>query len=140
MSSLNKVQIIGRLGRDPDTKAMLSGDLVCNLSIATDEVYKDKNGDQQKNTEWHRVVLFKRLAEVADQYLSKGGQVYIEGNIKTRKWKDRDGNDRYTTEIRGQRLIMLGAKGDEQSQVSKPKPAAPAQADGEGVEEDDILF
>lgn len=115
MSSLNKAMIIGNLGAEPDTRYMPSGDAVTNLSIATSEKWKDKQtGEPKERTEWHRVALFGRTAEVAAEYLHKGSKVYIEGQLQTRKWQDKDGHDRYTTEIKGQRLVMLDSKGSGQ--------------------------
>ncbi len=109
---VNKVILIGNLGADPETRAMPSGSTVANLSIATTESWRDKqSGDKQERTEWHRVALFGRLAEIAAEYLRKGSQVYIEGSLRTRKWQDKQGNERYTTEIVGNELQMLGGRG-----------------------------
>src|ERR1700730_3720451 len=109
---INKVILIGNLGADPETRAMPSGTTVANLRIATSESWRDKQtGEQQERTEWHRVALFGRLAEVAGEYLRKGSQVYIEGSLRTRKWQDKQGNDRYSTEIVGNDLQMLGGRG-----------------------------
>jgi len=105
---LNKVMLIGNLGADPETRFTQDGTCVCNLRIATTEKFKNRNGEQQERTEWHRVVMWGRLGEIANQYLSKGSRVYIEGKIETRKWQDRDGNDKYTTEIRANEMKMLG--------------------------------
>lgn len=111
MASLNKVILIGNLGADPETRYAPSGDAICNLRIATTEVWKDKaSGERREATEWHRVVFFGRTAEVAAQYLRKGSQVYIEGRLQTRKWQDKDGQERYTTEIRGDEMKMLGSR------------------------------
>ena len=110
MASVNKVILIGNLGRDPEVRYMPSGDAVANLNIATTEKWKDKNGEQQEQTEWHRVAFFGRQAEICGEYLRKGSQVYIEGRLQTRKWTDKDGNERYTTEIRGDRMQMLGGR------------------------------
>ena len=97
---VNKVIVVGNLGQDPEVKYMTSGDAVCNISVATTEAWNDKqSGEKVEHTEWHRVVMFRRLAEIAGEYLRKGSQVYIEGKLKTRKWQDNNGNDRYTTEI-----------------------------------------
>ena len=102
---INKVIVVGNLGADPDTRYMPSGGAVTNLSIATSESWKDKQtGEQKERTEWHKVAMFGRLAEIAAEYLRKGSQVYIEGKLRTRKWQDRDGNDRYTTEVVIQRF------------------------------------
>jgi single-strand DNA-binding protein len=109
---VNKVILIGNLGADPETRAMPSGTTVANLRVATSESWRDKQtGEQQERTEWHRVAFFGRLAEVAGEYLRKGSQVYIEGSLRTRKWQDKQGNDRYSTEIIGNDLQMLGARG-----------------------------
>ena len=109
---VNKVILIGNLGADPETRAMPSGTTVANLRVATSESWRDKQtGEQQERTEWHRVALFGRLAEVAGEYLRKGSQVYIEGSLRTRKWQDKQGNERYSTEIVGNDLQMLGGRG-----------------------------
>ena len=108
---VNKVILVGNLGSDPEVKYMPSGDAVANVSLATTESWKDKQtGENVEKTEWHRLVFFKRLAEIAGEYLRKGSQVYVEGNLQTRKWQDRDGNDRYTTEIRVRDMQMLGSR------------------------------
>jgi single-strand DNA-binding protein len=109
---INKVILVGNLGADPETRYMPSGTAVTNLSVATSESWKDKQtGEQNERTEWHKVVMFDRLAEIAAEYLRKGSQVYIEGKLQTRKWQDRDGNDRWTTEIRANEMQMLGGRG-----------------------------
>src|SRR5579862_1021807 len=109
---INKVILIGNLGADPETRAMPSGSSVANLRVATSESWRDKQtGEQQERTEWHRVALFGRLAEVASEYLRKGSQVYIEGSLRTRKWQDKQGNERYSTEIVGNEMQMLGGRG-----------------------------
>ncbi|HEX4388481.1 MAG TPA: single-stranded DNA-binding protein [Steroidobacteraceae bacterium] len=109
---INKVILIGNLGADPETRAMPSGTTVANLRVATSESWRDKQtGEQQERTEWHRVALFGRLAEVASEYLRKGSQVYIEGSLRTRKWQDKQGNERYSTEIVGNEMQMLGGRG-----------------------------
>ncbi|MCP5360761.1 MAG: single-stranded DNA-binding protein [Sinobacteraceae bacterium] len=109
---INKVILVGNLGQDPDTKAMPSGMTVCNLRIATSESWKDKqSGEMKEQTEWHSVAMFGRLAEIAGEYLRKGSQVYIEGRLRTRKWQDKQGNDRYTTEIVANEMQMLGGRG-----------------------------
>jgi single-strand DNA-binding protein len=109
---INKVILIGNLGQDPDTKAMPSGMTVCNLRIATSESWKDKQtGEMKEQTEWHSVAMFGRLAEIAGEYLRKGSQVYIEGRLRTRKWQDKEGKDRYTTEIVANEMQMLGSGG-----------------------------
>jgi len=109
---INKVIIVGNVGGDPETRAMPSGSSVTNLTIATNESWKDKQtGEQKERTEWHRVAMFNRLAEIAAEYLRKGSQVYIEGKLRTRKWQDKSGNDRYTTEIIADEMQMLGGRG-----------------------------
>ncbi|MDX8391110.1 MAG: single-stranded DNA-binding protein [Mariprofundaceae bacterium] len=123
---LNKAILIGNMGADPETRYMQDGTCVCNIRIATTERFKDRNGERQEKTEWHRVVLWAKLGEIANQYLRKGSQVYIEGKIETRKWTDRDGNDRYTTEIRANEMKMLGGKGEGAARSSAPAAAAPA--------------
>ena len=109
---INKVIIVGNVGGDPETRYMPSGSAVTNLTIATNESWKDKaTGEQKERTEWHRVAMFNRLAEIAAEYLRKGSQVYIEGKLRTRKWQDKSGNDRYTTEIIADEMQMLGGRG-----------------------------
>ncbi|HTT40011.1 MAG TPA: single-stranded DNA-binding protein [Burkholderiales bacterium] len=111
MASVNKVILIGNLGRDPEVRYLPSGDAVATLNVATTEKWKDKNGEQQEQTEWHRVSFFGRQAEICGEYLRKGSQIYIEGRLQTRKWTDKEGKERYTTEIRGDRMQMLGGRG-----------------------------
>jgi len=109
---VNKVIIVGNLGQDPETRYMPSGSAVTNFTVATNESWKDKQtGEQKDRTEWHRVAMFNRLAEIAAEYLRKGSQVYIEGKLRTRKWQGQDGNDRYTTEIIADEMQMLGGRG-----------------------------
>lgn len=107
MASVNKVILVGNLGADPEVRHTATGDAVCTLSLATTEKYKDKTGTQQEVTEWHRVAMFRRLAEIAGEYLRKGSSVYVEGRLKTRKWQDKNGQDRYTTEIEASEMKML---------------------------------
>ena len=147
MASLNKVILIGNLGKDPETRYAPSGDAICNLVIATSEAWKDKNtGEKKESTEWHRVVFFGKLAEVAAQYLKKGAQVYVEGRMQTRKWQDKDGQDRYTTEIRGDEMKMLGRRegGSDAPQQrpaqSAPRQPKPAASSGFDDIDDDIPF
>jgi single-strand DNA-binding protein len=121
---INKVILIGNLGADPETRAIPSGTTVANLRIATSESWRDKqSGEQQERTEWHRVALFGRLAEIAAEYLKKGSQVYIEGSLRTRKWQDKQGNDRYSTEIIGNELQMLGGRGGGGGAATGTSPA-----------------
>lgn len=110
MASVNKVILVGNLGRDPETRYTTGGDAVTNIRIATTDTWKDKNGEKQERTEWHTVVFFGRQAEIAGEYLKKGRQVYVEGRLQTRKWQDKDGQDRYTTEIVADRMQMLGSR------------------------------
>jgi single-strand DNA-binding protein len=109
---INKVILVGNLGKDPETRYMPSGSAVTNLTLATSEAWKDKqSGEQQERTEWHKIAMFGRLAEIAAEYLRKGSQVYIEGKLRTRKWQDKEGKDRWTTEIVADEMQMLGGKG-----------------------------
>ena len=136
---LNKAQIIGRVGRDPEVRYLTSGDAVVNISLATTERWKDKSsGETKEATEWHRVNLFGRLAEIAGQYVQQGSLIYIEGKIKTRKWKDKDGTEKYTTEIFGESLKLLSSKQGTQPREEKPKP----ESKGSGFDDmnDDIPF
>ena len=110
MASVNKVILVGNLGRDPETRYLPDGGAITNISIATTDVWKDKAGDKQEKTEWHRIAFFGRLAEIAGEYLKKGSQVYVEGRLQTRKWQDKEGQDKYTTEIIADRMQMLGAR------------------------------
>tara|TARA_R110000787_G_scaffold21425_5_gene63382 strand:+ start:779 stop:1189 length:411 start_codon:yes stop_codon:yes gene_type:complete len=136
MSGINKVIIVGRLGQDPEAKSLPSGIAVTNISVATSETWKDKeSGEKQEKTEWHRIVFFKRLAEVAGEYLKKGSQVYIEGSLQTRKWEDKNGVERYTTEIKAMNMQMLDSKSGELApKARESKPAQAADFD------DDIPF
>ncbi len=138
--SVNKAILVGRLGRDPETRFTSSGQAVCNFSIATDSTYKDRNGERQKRTEWHRIVLWGKLAEIAQQYLKKGHLVYIEGRLQTREWEDkRDGQKRSTTEIVGSEMRMLtsraegAAAGAGAASSSGPSHSRSADADFEGT-------
>src|SRR5256885_16587907 len=149
MASVNKVIIIGNLGRDPETRYMPDGGAITNISIATTDKWKDKAGEMQEKTEWHRVAFFGKLAEIAGEYLKKGSQVYVEGRLQTRKWQDKDGQDKYTTEIVLQafngKLVMLsgtgngegsgGSSGGSRSSGSKP----PAQRQSIQQEMDDEI-
>ncbi len=111
MASVNKVILVGNLGRDPETRFNPEGGAICNISIATTDTWKDKaSGEKQERTEWHRIVFFNRLAEVAGEYLKKGSQVYVEGSLRTRKWTDKEGVEKYTTEIVCDRMQMLGSR------------------------------
>ncbi|MBM3342968.1 MAG: single-stranded DNA-binding protein [Betaproteobacteria bacterium] len=133
MASVNKVILIGNLGKDPETRYLPNGDAVANFSIATTEKFKDKSGAQQEHTEWHRVSFFGRLAEIAGEYLKKGSPVYVEGSIRTRKWQDKEGQDRYTTEIRGDRLQLLGSRGGGAENMSREPAMASSSGGGGGA-------
>jgi single-strand DNA-binding protein len=110
MASVNKVILIGNLGKDPETRYMPNGDAVTNITVATTETWKDKNGEKQEKTEWHRVTFYRKLAEIAGEYLKKGRSVYVEGRLETRKWTDKSGVERYTTDIIATDMKMLGSK------------------------------
>ncbi|WFC66376.1 single-stranded DNA-binding protein [Achromobacter denitrificans] len=126
MASVNKVILAGNLGRDPEVRYSPDGAAICNMSIATTSTWKDKaSGERREETEWHRVVMYNRLAEIAGEYLKKGRSVYIEGRLKTRKWQDKDtGADRYATEVVADQMQMLGGKGDEGSQEPAQRPVS----------------
>ena len=128
MASVNKVILIGNLGRDPEVRYMPSGDAVANISIATTETWKDKNGEKQEKTEWHRVAMFGKTAEIAGEYLKKGSQVYIEGRLETRKWTDKEGQERTTTEVRADRMQMLGSRSGGSERMAPPEDDAPRAA------------
>lgn len=142
MASLNKVMLIGNLGKDPEVRYTASGQAVASFSLATSEKFKSKSGDWEERTEWHNITLWGKLAEIAGEYLSKGKTVYIEGRLQTRKWQDKNGNDRYTTDIVGDRMQMLSGKGERRSEPSPP----PAGGGGGGgyeeppFQDDDIPF
>lgn len=137
MTGINKVIIVGNLGNDPEIRTMPTGEQVANITVATSESWTDKNtGEKKTQTEWHRIVLYRRLAEIADQYLKTGSQVYIEGRLKTRKWQDNNGQDRYTTEIQGDNLQMLGGRQEEPKQAKVSKKAKADQL-GAMAEQDD---
>lgn len=170
MASVNKVILVGNLGKDPEMRYMPNGDAVANITLATTDTWKDKTtGDKKEATEWHRIVFFRKLAEIAGQYLKKGSQVYVEGSLKTRKWQDKEGQDRYTTEIVADTMQMLGSRqgmgsGDATEGSARPsegsmtegnarprpmesrgapqaaKPAAAAPSSGFNDFEDDIPF
>lgn len=122
---VNKVILIGNLGQDPEVRYMPNGGAVTNITVATSETWKDKNtGEPQEKTEWHRVVMFRRLAEIAGEYLKKGSKVFIEGRLQTRKWQDQQGNDRYTTEIVADNMQMLDSRGGGSADFAPRKEAA----------------
>ena len=141
---INKVILVGNLGADPETRYMPSGSAVTNLSVATSETWKDKqSGEQKERTEWHKVAMFNRLAEIAAEYLRKGSQVYIEGKLRTGKWQDRDGNDRWTTEIIADEMQMLGGRGGGGGSMAMnqdPGPSSPPPQAGPDDFDDDIPF
>ncbi|MEM7432051.1 MAG: single-stranded DNA-binding protein [Pseudomonadota bacterium] len=143
---INKVIVVGNLGGDPETRYMPSGGAVTNLTVATNESWKDKQtGEQKERTEWHKVAMFGRLAEIAAEYLRKGSQVYIEGKLRTRKWQDRDGNDRWTTEIIADEMQMLGGRGGgggaaPMSAPSDSGSSSPPPQPGPDDFDDDIPF
>jgi len=137
---VNKVILVGNLGQDPEVRHMPNGNAVTNITVATSETWKDKNtGEQQERTEWHRVVMFRRMAEIAGEYLRKGAKVYIEGRLQTRKWQDQQGNDRYTTEIIADVMQMLDSRGG--GAAPAPRQSAPVPAPEAGMSyDDDIPF
>lgn len=140
---INKVIIVGNIGQDPETRYMPSGSAVTNLTVATNESWKDKqSGEQKERTEWHRVAMFGRLAEIAAEYLKKGSQVYIEGKLRTRKWQDKSGNDRYTTEIIADEMQMLGGgrSGGSAPSAGGSAPSGPAPGPSGDDFDDDIPF
>jgi len=140
MASVNKVIVLGNLGKDPEVRYLPNGDPVCNFSIATTEKWKDKSGEKQEKTEWHRITFFGRLAEIAGEYLKKGSPVYVEGSLQTRKYTDKDGVERYVTEIKGYSMQLLGGRPDgERSQRSEPA-SKPAPAKQQQEFDDDIPF
>jgi len=162
MASVNKVILVGNLGRDPEVRFMPNGEAVCNFSIATTDSWKDKSGQKQERTEWHNIVMYRKLAEIAGEYLKKGRPVYVEGRLQTRKWQTKEGQDRYTTEIIADQMQMLGGRDgggsntyeamDEdqstpspsQQSAARPTQTAPASAPASGGDfdafEDDIPF
>ena len=158
MASVNKVIVVGNLGRDPETKYMPDGNAITNVSVATSFQWNDKtSGEKKEETEWHRVVFRGKLAEIAGEYLKKGSQVYVEGRLRTRKWQDKEGQDKYTTEIVADRMQMLGsrsgageprggageprAEAPRESRAAEPKPAAAKKPAGKFDDmEDDIPF
>ena len=149
MASVNKVILVGNLGKDPEVRYMPNGEAVANFSIATTDTWKDKNGMRQERTEWHNISMYRRLAEIAGEYLKKGSSVYVEGRLQTRKWQDKNGQDRYTTEIICDQMQMLGGKnggtsnydstpsgGQQGNQGNYGRQTAPQQDDG-GYTRDD---
>lgn len=144
MKSLNRVQLIGRLGKNPEIRYTANGSAVANFSLATNETWTGKDGQKNERTEWHNLVAWGKLGEICGEYLTKGKQIYIEGRLNTRSWEDKDGNKRYTTEIRAENMIMLGGPGAGAGAGSGPgsdHTAAEHEApDGASTIEDDIPF
>lgn len=137
---INKAIVVGNLGRDPEVRYSANGNAIANVTLATTDSWKDKqSGERQEKTEWHRVVFFGRLAEIAGEYLKKGSQVYVEGRLQTRKWEDRDGNERYTTEIVATDMQMLGGRGGD-APSSPPPDYSQADSGPSGDFDDDIPF
>jgi len=150
MAGVNRVILIGNLGKDPEIRTTEGGVKVANFSLATTETYKSKTGERVEKTEWHNIVLWRGLAEVAESYLKKGNSIYVEGRIRTRDWTDKDGNKRYTTEIEADNMVMLGSRRDQQGpgeygngqrseKASQPEPLAP-EGDMSQEAEDDLPF
>jgi single-strand DNA-binding protein len=140
LAALNKVLLIGHLGRDPEIKYTQDGTPVANFAIATGEVWKDKSGDKQERTEWHNIVAWGRLADIAKQYLAKGRQVYIEGKLQTRKWSDRDGNERKITEVVAGQMILLGGRSQDSGNSAKPAGTDAADSGDFEISDNDIPF
>jgi len=153
MAGINKVILVGNLGKDPEVRYLEGGTAVANFPIATSETFKDKtSGERKTNTEWHNIVVWRGLAEIAEKYLKKGSQIYLEGKLRTRQWQDKDGNNRYTTEIVADNLQMLGRKDDSSAPAAmapaknlantpvKETPATPSEIDKSTNEVDDLPF
>lgn len=140
MASVNKVILIGNLGRDPELRYTSGGTPVANFPLATTDRWNDAaSGEKRERTEWHRIVVWSKQAEIAGEYLRKGRQIYVEGSLQTREWTDRDGNKRYTTEIKAQRFQMLGSR-DDRASSDTPKTAVAEPEPEQGFEEDDVPF
>lgn len=140
MAGVNKVILIGNLGKDPEVKYLDSGVAVANFSLATTENYRNKEGEKVSQTEWHNIVLWRGLAEIAEKWLKKGSSVYIEGKIRTRRWEDKDGNARYTTEILGENMTMLGKRDDNKTESTEDKIVKPEEIILDENKEDDLPF
>jgi len=142
MASLNKVMLIGNLGKDPEVRFTASGQAVASFSLATSEKFKGKSGEMEERTEWHNITLWGKLAEIAGEYLSKGKTIYIEGRLQTRKWQDKSGNDRYTTDIVGDKMQMLSAKGERSGggDSSSAQKSTAASYEEPPFQDDDIPF
>lgn len=141
MAGINKVILVGNLGKDPEVKTLENGAKVANFTLATSETYKNRDGQKVTQTEWHNIVLWRGLADIADRFLKKGNQVYIEGKIRSRSWDDKDGNKRYITEVQGDNLTMLGGRRDDnnESSTSEVKESTPDNNVGE-AKGDDLPF
>ena len=139
MAGVNKVILVGNLGKDPEVRYLEGGTAVANFTLATSETYKDKSGNRIEQTEWHNVVVWRGLAEIAEKYLRKGSMVYVEGKLRTRPWEDKDGVKRYTTEIIADNMTMLGGKREESSNTPAP-PATPPQNIPSPKDADDLPF
>ena len=140
MAGLNKVILIGNLGRDPELRYTQSGQAVANFTLATNESWTNRNGEREEHTEWHRIVAWAKLAEICGEYLSKGKQVYVEGRLQTREWEDKEGNKRHTTEIKADKLLMLGSRGDPVSQAPDDAGRGGGHGDPAPPAGDDIPF
>ena len=140
MAGVNKVILIGNLGKDPEVRYLDSGVAVANFSLATTENYKNKEGERVSQTEWHNIVLWRGLAEVAEKWLKKGSSVYVEGKIRNRKWEDKEGNTRYTTEILGDNITMLGKKNDNSSDAPESTVTTTEESIPEAEKGDDLPF
>ena len=143
MGSVNKVILVGNLGRDAELRYTPGGAAVATINMATTEVWNDKSGQRQEKTEWHRVILWGKTAESLTEYLTKGKQVYVEGKLQTRQWDDKDGNKRYTTEIRGDRVVLLGGGsggGNTSRRAPNESEALPHETSNEPITDDDIPF
>ncbi len=142
MASVNKAIILGRLGKDPEVRYTANGTAVTNFSVATTDRYKDKDGNSEERTEWHRIVVWDRLAEICGEYLAKGRSVYVEGSLRTRSWEDKEGNKRYTTEIVGRTVQFLTPRGESARQGGTPEPTDDDYEgyEGGGMTDDDVPF
>ncbi len=141
MASLNKVMLIGNLGKDPEVRFTASGQAVASFSLATSEKFKGKTGEWEERTEWHNITLWGKLAEIAGEYLSKGKTIYVEGRLQTRKWQDKSGNDRYTTDIVGDKMQMLSPKGERSGgETSSTPKSSGANYEEPPFQDDDIPF
>lgn len=140
MASVNKVILVGNLGRDPEVRYTQSGTPVANFTLATTDRWSDQSGERQERTEWHRIVVWGKQAEIAGEYLRKGKQIFVEGSLQTREWTDRDGNKRYTTEVKAMNFQMLGRRGEGEPAGRRESTAVADSGGGGGFEDDDIPF